>query len=76
MRRSFDAAERRRIAAALVARPAGGHDPIHCPACDRPLSETPIATPSALPYVRSRVMLVCGACEKGAAFDVRAAGRP
>ena len=32
--------------------------------------------PSALPYVRRRVMLVCPSCETGAVFDVRAGGRP
>jgi hypothetical protein len=76
VRRSFDAAQRRAIRAALDVRPAGSHSPVPCPVCARALSETPIATPAALPYVRSRVMLVCGACELGAAFDVKAAGRP
>ena len=74
MRRSFDAGQRRVIVAALASR--RGHDPIPCPACGVALHETPIATPAQLPYVRSRVMLVCGACELGAAFDVRSAGRP
>ena len=76
MRRSFDARQRRAIVASLAARPAGSHEPVPCPACARALSETPIATPAELPYVRSRVMLVCGACELGAAFDVKAAARP
>lgn len=76
MRRSFDAAQRRTIVAALAARIPGARDPVPCPACGHALSETPIATPAELPYVRSRVMLVCGACELGAAFDVRSAGRP
>ena len=76
LRRSFDAAQRRRIRADLEARPAGDRSPIRCPVCGGPLNETPVATPSGLPYVRSRAMLVCAACGAGAAFDVRAAERP
>ena len=76
MRRSFDAAQRRRIRASLDARHGAAGEPIPCPVCAKPLSETPIATPTALPYVRSRVLLVCASCETGAAFDVKAAGRP
>ena len=76
LRSSFDAAQRQRIRAALAARAAGSREPVPCPICGRPLNETPIAAPAALPSVRSRVMLVCAPCETGAAFDVRAAGRP
>ena len=76
MRGSFDSATRRRIQAALNARVAGTHPPVPCPLCGTPLTESPIATPGALPYVRSRVMLVCPSCEAGAVFDVRAAARP
>ena len=76
MRGSFDVGARRRIQAALNARAAGNREPIACPVCGTPLTESPIAAPSALPYVRTRVMLVCPSCEAGAVFDVRAAARP
>lgn len=76
MRGSFDVAARRRIQAALDARTADSHEPVPCPVCGTPLTESPIAAPSALPYVRRRVMLVCPSCETGAVFDVRAGGRP
>lgn len=76
MRGSFDVAARRRIQAALDARAPGSGEPVPCPVCGTPLTRSPIAAPSALPYVRTRVMLVCPSCEAGAVFDVRAGARP
>lgn len=77
MRRSFTAAQRRDITKALAERASGAAAaPVPCPACGDTLSESPVAAPATLPYVRSRVMLVCARCELGAAFDVKAAARP
>jgi hypothetical protein len=76
LHRSFTAAQRREIGRSLAARAAGSIEPIACPVCGGPLGESRVPAPAALPYVRSRVMLVCPVCELGAAFDVRAAGRP
>ena len=76
MRGSFDVAARRRIQAVLNKRGPGNRESVACPVCGTSLSESPIGAPGALPYVRSRVMLVCPSCEAGAVFDVRGAARP
>lgn len=62
---SFTAAERRRIAAALVESSAPS-----CPACGERLDVRPVEPPKSVSYVRRRLWLLCPGCRKTGAVDV------
>lgn len=68
---SFTSEQRRAIRAALARRRRDEKAaPIPCPACAHDLSERPVPTPGALPYVRRRVWILCPACRRSAALDL------
>lgn len=68
---SFTAAERRRLAAELAA----GREPV-CPSCGTRLAPQDVQRPESVSYVRRRVWLLCPACRRTGAVDVKEAGRP
>jgi uncharacterized protein with PIN domain len=61
---SFDAAERRALAAALAA-----GQPLRCPACNAEVVARPVETPRAVAYVRRRVLVICPGCRRSGAID-------
>jgi len=67
----FTEEERRRIAALV----GGGERAPPCPRCGRPLQLREIPPRADLPYVRSRLWLLCDRCEATAVFDRRALER-
>jgi hypothetical protein len=63
-RGTFDAAARRLIEAQI-----DGSVPPQCPECGAALTLTPVPTPAGVPYVRRRLLIVCGGCRRSATFD-------
>jgi len=66
---SFDAAERRQLAAAL----ARG-EPLRCPGCGAELTLREVRPGRAVPYVRTRVWVLCPVCRRSSALDRPQAG--
>lgn len=66
MAEAFTAAERAALARTL----AEGKEPT-CPACGTPLSQRPVPASRQVSYVRRRVWLLCPACTRTGAVDVR-----
>lgn len=66
---SFDAAERRQLAAALAKGEA-----LACPRCGSPLTTGEVQPGEEVPYVRSRVLVICPVCRRSAALDRPAGG--
>lgn len=64
MNRSFTAAERRTLEAALRA-----GEPLHCPACNAAVTQHPVQAPPGVSYVRHRVLLVCAGCRRSGAVE-------
>jgi hypothetical protein len=64
MNRSFTAAERRALEAAL-----GAGEPLHCPACNAAVMQQPVQAPPGVSYVRHRVLLVCTGCRRSGAIE-------
>lgn len=71
MARGYTPDERREIVRALA---RGG--PVPCPACGTLTARSEVPTPPDLPYVRRRVWVLCPACKRSAAVDIRKDGRP
>lgn len=67
----FTAEERRRIARALH-----GGEPLLCPACGEALTRRDVEPSRQVAYVRRRVWVLCPACGRTGALDIRAGGRP
>lgn len=66
MAEAFTAAERRALERTLA---AGGVP--ECPACGTALSQRPVPPSKQVSYVRRRVWLLCHACGRTGAVDVR-----
>ena len=45
-----------------------------CPACGGALARREVQAPPGVPYVRHRALLICTACKRMAAVDVRVPG--
>jgi hypothetical protein len=68
---TYSAAERRALAEGLTA----GDAPA-CPACGARLAVREVEAPRQVSYVRRRVWVLCPACKRTAAVDVRGGGPP
>ena len=64
-RPAYDREQRRALQAA-----ARLGEPLVCPACAAALEPIPVEPPPGVPYVRHRVLVVCGGCGRSAALDV------
>ena len=64
MSQDFEPAERAQIEAALAAGQA-----LTCPSCCAPLDRTVIPPRTDVSYVRRRIWLTCGSCDKSLVLD-------
>jgi hypothetical protein len=64
MSQNFERAERTQIEAALEA-----GETLTCPSCHAPLDRTMIPPRTDVSYVRRRVWLTCGSCNKSLVLD-------
>lgn len=63
---SFTAEERRELARIIAA-----GDPLECPACGGEVNRQEVPRPEEVSYVRHRTWLLCTACKRSGAVDLR-----